>query len=111
MIYDDLDFFLIQSIYKAKKEISVWDITKKCFNNLNLKTREGKRELTHKYILVQYRLKKMKEAGFLFMGEKNGKNEYILIKELVKIGKHKFPNGYKNAILIKEDGKWMVFQL
>ncbi|MHA1329736.1 MAG: hypothetical protein ACTSR2_01540 [Candidatus Hodarchaeales archaeon] len=111
-VYDDLDFFILRKIYFSKPHITTWDIAKEFFKDIDLRTKEGLRELDSKHNMIKYRLRRMQKLGLIFISKNsNGKNEYVLIKDNVIFSKHKFPDGYKDAILIKENGKWMVFQL
>ena len=105
MIYDELDFFIIRNIYENKKGISTWDLAKKYFN-ISIKSKEDGRMVNKKNILIKYRLKRMSDEGFVLIND-----EIILIKERVKFQKHKFPDGYHQAILIKEEDRWCIFQL
>jgi len=112
MIFDELDFFILKKIYFSKPHITTWQITKEAFKDIDLKTKKGKRKLKDKHNFIKYRLKKMVESGLIFISEnKKGKKEYILIKDNVKFSKHKFPEGYRKAIMIRENGKWMIFEL
>lgn len=112
VVFDDLDFFIIKSIYSAfdsGKEITTYKIAKEYdWGDENPK---DDRFFNSKTNLVSYRLKKMKEEGFVDI-EKNGdgKNVYNLIKENVILSKHKFPDGYKDAILVDCNG-WCVFEV
>jgi len=109
---DSLDFFIINSIYFSKKDTTTWKIAKNYFKDLNLKTKEGLRELDKKHHLVKNRLKKMEKWGIIIISKNSdGKNEYNLIQENVKICKHKFPDGYYNSILLKINGEWCGFQI
>ena len=53
----------------------------------------------------------MEQSNLIFINHNKKRNEYILIKENIRFCKHKFPCGYRKSILIKEDSKWMCFQL
>ena len=103
--YDDLDFFILKEIFFSKPSITTWEITIKYFGknrDLNF--------IMKKHILIKSRLKRMAKEGLIIISKNKGKNEYNLIKDKIKFCKHKFPNGYKKAILIKNN-KWMAFEL
>jgi len=103
---DDLDFFIISDISNGIN--STWEIAKKYFEL----TDEDNHLINAKNNMVKNRLKKMAEWGLLIISkDKQGyKNEYQLIKEHFKIGKHKFPDGYFDSIQIKINDSWVVFQ-
>jgi len=104
---DDLDFFIIHEI--ADGNDSTWDIAKKYF-----KLENGEKYKTEsKNNLIKTRLKKMSEWKIINISkdkENNWHNEYQLIKEYFKIGKHKFPDGYFDSIQLKINDSWVVFQ-
>lgn len=109
--YDELDFFILEKIYFAKPEITTWGMAKQYFPT-NTKTKKGIRKLEGKHILIKQRLKKMEGVGLVkIKKDKKGKNEYFLLVDNVIFSKHKFPNGYKKAVLIKDNSKWICFQL
>jgi len=87
---DDLDFFIVYEISKGND--STWEIAKKYFKLEN----SDSHLITSKNNLIKKRLKKMSRGGLVIISkEKDGwRNEYQLIKEHFKIGKHKFLDGY-----------------
>ena len=54
----------------------------------------------------------MASWGMFHISKESGgwRNEYQLIKEHFKIGKHKFPDGYFDSIQLKINDSWVVFQ-
>ena len=111
VVFDDLDFFIIKKIYNAfvdKKEITTWDLAK--MYKWDIVPENLGRFLTNKNNLIALRLKRMAGGGFVVV-EKNGdgKNVYTLVKDKVIMCKHRFPNGYHDAILVNCNG-WCVFQ-
>ena len=104
MIFDDLDFFILGKIYD--EDITTWEIAKEYFKNTDSV------KLNYKHQLIKRRLEKMEKIGLIFIeGNRNKRKKYLLVEDNILFGKHKFPNGYRDAILIKESGKWMVFQI
>ena len=103
---DDLDFFIIVCISNGIN--STWEIAKKYFNLAD----KDNHLITAKNNLVKNRLKKMADWGLLNISKEKGswKNEYQLIKEHFKIGRHKFPDGYCDSIQIKINNSWVIFQ-
>ena len=102
---DDLDIFIIQEISNGNE--STWNIAKKYFT-------EGKitnRFLDAKSNLIKLRLKKMEKWGLVHIKKDNWANEYQLIKEYFKLGRHKFQDGYFDSIQLKISGSWVVFQI
>jgi hypothetical protein len=115
--YDQLDFYLIKSIFLSKKKISTWELTKQFYKDNTQDKKQRMKNLNYKHQLIKKRLKKMAKSGFLFIRKNGDCNplEYILIKERVKFCKHRFPCGYRDAILILEKNddnpsKWIIFQ-
>lgn len=110
MIIDDFDMSLIEDILKG--DTTTWEITKKNNPELNQKTPKGLNQLRLKHSCIKSKLKKMERWGIILIKKENNYNEYILIKDRVKIQKHKFPNGYHKALLINpEENGWCIFQL
>jgi len=103
--YDELDFFILKEIFFAKPSTTTWEITKKYFG-----TNHSLDFIIKKHILVKSRLKRMAKEGLIIISKNGRRNEYNLIKDKIRFCRHKFPNGYKKAILIKND-KWMAFEL
>ena len=103
---DDLDFFIISEISEGNE--STWEIAKKYFELGN----SNKYEITAKNVLIKKRLEKMASWGMFHISKESGgwRNEYQLIKEHFKIGKHKFPDGYFDSIQLKINDSWVVFQ-
>lgn len=109
MIYDDLDFFILKKIYYSE-ETTTWDITKDYFN-LSPNGKEETRKVKDKHNVIRYRLQKMSDSGLIFIEKtEDNKNEYNLIEDNVIFGKHKFPDGYSDSVMIRENGKWAVFE-
>src|SRR3989338_3829218 len=106
MIFDDFDFSILKEFAKLREnqETSTWTITKKIF--LNARGYEQKT----RHIFIKRRIQRLNP---LIISIKNGENKlsYILVKDNVRLGKHKFPNGYKNALMIFIDGKWCAYQI
>lgn len=103
---DDLDFFIISEISNGND--STWDIAKKYFNLID----SDNHIITSKNNLIKTRLKKMSSWGMVNISKekKSWRNEYQLIKEHFKIGKHKFPDGYFNSMQLKINDSWVIFQ-
>ena len=53
MIYDNLDFFILEKIFFSKPSITTWEIAKTYFNKVNPNTT---RELNKKHVLIKQRL-------------------------------------------------------
>lgn len=104
---DDLDFFIIREISEGND--STWEIAKKYFELQN----SDKYMITSKNNLIKKRLKKMSLWGLLHISKEKDswKNEYQLIKEHFKIGKHKFQDGYFDSMQLKINNSWVVFQI
>lgn len=112
MIIDKLDIFIIKSIYKSKKETTTWKITKNYFNDVDCSIKSGMRIIDKKHHLIKNRLKKMETWGIIKITKNShNKNVYNLITDNCKISKHKFPDGYKKAMILKINCLWNIFQL
>ncbi len=119
-----IDFFIISKIKKAKlkkKEITTWDIAKDYLNvkddgnNSQELKRKNYRLLKKQNEIIKNHLKKMSDWGLVLITKENNgnkiKNLYILIKENIKVGKHKFPDRYcSNAFCLKIEKKWISFE-
>lgn len=110
---DDDDFFSIQMISQGIDDS--WEIAKKKYeldNSIKLK-KDISRIVSAPHERLKKRLKKMSCWGLINISkEKQGrkKNQYNLIKEHFKIGKHKFPDGYFDSIQLKINDSWVIFQ-
>lgn len=109
MIYDDLDFFVLKKLYYSSP-ITTSELAKE-FWSLNRGDKYKNREIDTKVNLIKYRLRKMDNSGLIIIDKNDsGENEYNLIEENVIFRKHKFPDGYFPAILLRDCGKWCIFQ-
>lgn len=113
LLPDELDFFIIKK-YLLGKEIKKKEVVRGFkwdnFPAFFVNKYHEKQFFDKKVMLINYRLKKMAEEGFLrFNGNKK---EPEFIKNRIMIEKHKFPDARSEAILIKnKENKWDVFQL
>jgi hypothetical protein len=120
MLIDELDIFILNKIYagetgttnlardyyKIYPEKEIFQMSKKIKS----------RELRARALTIKFRLKKMKEWGLIEIEKEEGKggykNVYVLIDEKIKIGKHKFPDGYcKNTFCLNIKNKWCAFEV
>jgi len=118
MIIDELDVFLIRTIaeYALKeKEITTWDLAKKYDWGKNwekLSVLKRKQFLDGQSTRITYRLKRMSEEGIVSIKKDNHKNHFVLDGNRIRCIKHTFPNGRKNAVLIKDsENKWSAFEI
>lgn len=96
---DELDGFIITSIfeaYKKKGEVNNWDMAKDYAQKINEK------DVDKVYRRVKARLMKYVFDGIFFV-EKNGEGKSIFHMHLNEISviKHKFPDGWGKAILLR----------
>lgn len=109
ILIDELDMYILQAIF-FKKTISTWEITKRYFST-NPKTKEELIICERHHNTLKKRLKKMKKWGIIeITKDKCNKNIYNLDKRRFYIKRHKFPEGYKKAILIKIFDAWCAFE-
>lgn len=108
MIIDQLDIQILRKFYnlQEKEETTTWKIMLNLFPEC-----KNEYEQRKKNQLVKSRIHRMNNNIFLI--EKVKKNwEYTLIKDNVKFCKHKFPNGYKDSVIVLgEDNKWIAFEV
>ncbi len=110
MIFDELDFFILNQIW-SKRNTTTWKIAKNSLGVGDNYPRERKVELNSLHEKIKNRLKKMSEVGLVSISkDSNNKNIYDLNTKNIKIGRHKFPDKYSNAICLRVNAKWEVFQ-
>ena len=116
MRIDNLDFFIIEKIY-MNRSITTWDIAKVYCADNTISARELYRRVNKQNFLIKQRLKKFQKWGLVLISKYKEKpehkkefNKYNLLKECVKIGSHKFPDGYHRAFLLKINCKWHCFE-
>lgn|SRR3990167_2023207 len=119
MLWDKLNLFIISSILEAdaqKKKITTWDIAKS-WNWEDKPLSESSRDkgvfYKTKNNLIKYRFKDMAKEGIMIMEKIDGISQATLIRERVRLAKrHKFPDTYSKAVMIKlfED-KWVIYQI
>lgn len=100
----DIKILNVYNDARLKKEkLDIWEITKKIFCNS-----KDFKELNSHYNLVKTRVKIL-EGIFLI---NDGDNFFKLkIKGDCNFNKHKFPDGYKNCVILKSENKWCIFEL
>lgn len=118
MIYNPIDFFILEKILK-EKDTTTWQIAQ-CFDwedKFNFKDKkEEERFLVKKTGIICKRLKRMSQENLvkIYKGEGNrgNKNIYEINSRRVILSKHRFPNSYGKALFLKEkDSKWQIFQI
>lgn len=105
MILNDLDLKILKEFNKlsedSEKNPTTWDIMMKVYKK--------KDNLLHTNI--KNRIHRMNEDLFFIEKNKKGNYEYTLIRDNVLFSKRKFPSGNKECVMIRSEGKWMIFQL
>jgi hypothetical protein len=115
VIYDSLSVHIIKNILK-EKEITTWKIAKS-FNWIDKKDfwTNHQKDLfwSAKDALIRKRLKAMNKEGFVCIEKNSQKNVYIILSNKVYYQKkHKFPDCFSEALLIKEkNNKWLILQI
>jgi len=119
MEIDELDLYLLNSI--NSKETSTWEMAKYYFKidpekyELSSIRKIKIRDLSKRMHTIKNRLTKMQRWGLIIITkEKEGnriKNVYNLISENIQIGRHKFPDGYKDSFCLKINSKWTAFEV
>lgn len=117
LLPDDLDFFIIKK-YLSNKKIGKAEIVKNFkWNNYPpffVNKYHEQKFYDKKINVISNRLKRMENEGLLKMNgsKKYAKKEPIFNEERILLEKHKFPDGRKDAILIKnKENKWDIFQI
>lgn len=99
MILDNVDLKIIQEFYKLNgKKVTSWKLMKKVYP-------KGK-DLEH--MNIRSKIKRMSKHNIFFISKnKNKTEEYILIKDFVKINRIPI---IKNCVSIRVDGKWEIYE-
>jgi len=114
---DKLDVFIIKNIYESNpKEVNTWDLSrgylKKCCKSVNTSSVFAQNNI------IRSRLQRLAHLGVIFITKKKEdegrtyvRNEYNLVGDYVRIGKHKYPDGYHKTLLVNIDSLWYGFQI
>jgi len=110
---DELDIWIIREFYE-KRVTTTWEMAKN-YNWLDkpnhIKNKEENNFFQSKSMMIEYRIKRFIKEGFVKI-EGNGEKIFVLDEERVKISKHKFPNGIKNCLMIKnKNNKWFILEI
>jgi len=121
VIYDKIDFHILKKFYdaaidKKNKETTIFAMAKEYpweDKPVHFKSgREAHSFYTLKVGIIYYRIKKMVEEGFIEVVREGKKIKmFSLLGDKVQIARHRFPDGYHLAIIIKEKDRWVIFQL
>jgi hypothetical protein len=114
LLLDKLDLFIIKKIYLNKHEITTWQIAKEYIKKNSLLFKERKSNPCNMQNVIKARLQKMSKVGLVIISKKQddplSRLEYNLIADNVMIGKHKFPDGTYDTLLLKINGMWGAYQ-
>ncbi len=107
MIIDELDISILKNFYNLKKneEITTWTIMNRLFKDC-----KGDNEKRAKHMLIRGRIKKM-EGDLFEIKKEDGRQVYTLIEDNIRFCKHRFPDGVRNALLVRIDSRWNAFEL
>lgn len=117
MLLDDECLFLLEKIYLNAlngKVVTTWEIAKEKFleekkNNRNL---DEKSFMLRKNIFYRERLDSLAKLGLIEVTKDEKKSFYkILGDKIIYQNRHRFADGYKKAIQIKLNGKWIACQI
>jgi hypothetical protein len=107
MFLDEIDKKILKIFYNLKEDeyTGTKIITKFIFPDIN------KCALRSKEKTINYRIKRMSPS--LIKIEKNSKGycEYTLISANVKFCNYKFSNGKREALIINDNGKEIIFEI
>jgi len=110
---DALDIWIIKEFYE-KRVTTTWDMSKNykwTDKKRNLTNREENKFFLSKSMMIEYRIKRFIKEGFVKI-EGNGEKIFVLDVERVKISRHKFPNGMKGCLMIKnKNNKWVILEI
>ncbi len=102
MIIDNIDLKIILEFLKNKnKKFTTWFLMKKIFP-------KGK---VSEHMTIKSKLDKMEKHGLFILSNENGKKEYLLIEEKVKLKKIKFEKKYTNTICFFVEDKWNAYEV
>lgn len=110
---DELCFFIIGEIYRGalnKYKVTTWSLAKKYkWQDFPKDKKDYLRFYTNKTVLIEYRIKQMIKEGLIDMESENGETIYTVRADRALVGKHKFPSGKKDAVLLKMiNSKWII---
>lgn len=98
---DNYDISILKEFYKLKesKETTTWEIMKRIHEN----------GWNREHIRLKSRVKKMAEYGLFFVnGDK--RRTYTLILDNVVFKRFNFPDKTCNAVCLKINGKWEIYE-
>ena len=104
MRIDKEDIKLLKGFYYLKKEGVLWELTLKLYPEC-----KNDYERNKKYIFLKRRAKRMGKEIFL-IEKSNGSSIYTLTAN-VKFCRRKFPDGTKDCVMIKSEGRWTIIAL
>ncbi len=113
VLLDSLDIVILKKIY-LKGVTTTWDIANSYSwedKPKELSKIQRNNFFSAKTNLIEYRIKRLAKDGLIHI-ERNSEKIFVLDTKRVIIKKHKFPSGYKNALLIKDlNNSWIIFQI
>ena len=108
LIIDETDLKILKifdKLVNGNENITTWHIAKKLFPKIKGKI------LIDKSNFVNYRLDRMICCGIIEKKKNGKKYDYYLDSDRVLFKKHKFPDGYRDSILLKTGNKWSAWEL
>lgn len=107
MFLDEIDKKILKIFFNLKEDeyTGTKIITKHLFPDLS------KCALRAKEKIINYRIKKMSPNLIKIRNNCDGYCEYTLISENVNFCKHRFPDGKKDSLIVKNNGKIIIFEL
>jgi len=126
IVCDRITAQIIAEIYKAalkKEKITTWGIAQRVNwgdkpENINSINKQRYYIIKNKCVIE--RIKVMVKDGLVAVEEvyveKNGKirkrKDFVIMGDRVLVGRHKFPNGMHDAILLKRiDSQWIILEV
>jgi len=99
---EDIDISILREFDKLEEEeeSTTWKIMRKIFP----------RGLNKEDELIKRHINKMEQMGLFFI-EKNSPKKFTMIIDNVKFKRMKFENENFNALAVKIDCKWEIYQL
>lgn len=110
-------FLKLQRAFNDGAEINSYDIAKEYFSITSDEAKKDfnnntNRFLSSKNMFVLSRAKKLSKEGLISIRKEGKKIYFILNNDKVLLKKHKFPDGLKNAIFIKDlKNKWTIYEI
>lgn len=110
MKIDEVDISILKECFALRndKEKSTWGVAKKIFD---LKDKDWYNLRRSNNIVKNRMIRMSPDLFFIAKNPKTGVNDFNLILDNVKFSKMKFPSGIRQALFVRINGRWTIFEL